>query len=870
MSTRTPPRAALAIAIPWCCLLLLSVPLWGQDDSARAASLASKQKAAAYFKRKCVYKKTAGTIRIAEEGKPRFVILVREGAPLPVRFAGQELKAYLDRMTGCSFEVVGQPTGQPAIILGDGPEAKKAGIDVGSIARDGYGIVAKPDRVVIAGKDDTTDRTKVLTSIQERGPDSYNLISDMAWDFERGTLYGVYRFLEELGCRWFFPGPRGEVVPARPDLVCQAFSLTHEPAFALRVMGRTYWRTISKRHVPIQGLCKKEYADLAWNGRENRLWLSRVRASSEWFAFNHRPPRTRWEQRFGETHPHFFALLPNGERDLKGTSKRRHTGHLCYSQEGVFEETMRDIEAYFGGKTAQSRGIPEQYARSYAQNRGWAPNACYGNTISLLPHDGFRGCRCEACLAKTRKGRAYWATHSDLVWPFVARVARETQRGFPDKILICLAYSSYSEVPANVDLPNNVVVGVCPKTLNKTYNIVGEDSYRDLFGLIERLSGANEMPVLYWFHHLFRLGLRQTTYYGVPMLLPRFFKKFVNDLSQYGRMSFTELDHDSVMFEHLNRYVVLKLLYDPTLDVDALLRDYVTSFYGPAADVVEPMLREIETHSEEIAASGAKPTDIWERRYSAETMKRYRAQADKAVELTRGTPHEDAARLFSKYFIGLMEAGRARYVRRMKDPKKLRVANLPVRRTETPIVVDGNLSEKAWADAVARRLLNNVNGEPTQWPSEIRVVWSPQALHCAFTCHDPRVAKLKEGVLNRDYVEIFLNPQRTSPTFYQILVYTTGEVLDFRCDSRTKKWDAAWQSHAKSAFRAHDDRWVMEVMVPLRHMKAASPKAGDRWGANLCRTIWEPVDPLDKFSSYSPFMRGSFRQPDLFGKITFE
>ncbi len=33
---------------------------------------------------------------------------------------------------------------------------------------------------------------------------------------DRGTLFGVYRFLETLGCRWLAPGAENEVVPSRP------------------------------------------------------------------------------------------------------------------------------------------------------------------------------------------------------------------------------------------------------------------------------------------------------------------------------------------------------------------------------------------------------------------------------------------------------------------------------------------------------------------------------------------------------------------------------------------------------------------------------------------------------------------------------
>ena len=57
-----------------------------------------------------------------------------------------------------------------------------------------------PEGLVILGRDDP-----------EATPTS--LASGSA-----GTLYGVYRVLEELGIRWFYPGEIGEVVPNKKDI----------------------------------------------------------------------------------------------------------------------------------------------------------------------------------------------------------------------------------------------------------------------------------------------------------------------------------------------------------------------------------------------------------------------------------------------------------------------------------------------------------------------------------------------------------------------------------------------------------------------------------------------------------------------------
>jgi hypothetical protein len=50
----------------------------------------------------------------------------------------------------------------------------------------------------------------------------------------RGSLYGVYAFLELEGCRWFSPGAENEVVPLRKDLVVPREPIVEVPAFRMR------------------------------------------------------------------------------------------------------------------------------------------------------------------------------------------------------------------------------------------------------------------------------------------------------------------------------------------------------------------------------------------------------------------------------------------------------------------------------------------------------------------------------------------------------------------------------------------------------------------------------------------------------------
>jgi len=141
---------------------------------------------------------------LAENGKANAVVVVPKGAPSPVQFAAYELAAHLEQMTGAKFEVVAaKPDQGNAIIFGESEYSRAAGIDISKLKRDGYAIRVEPDSIYIVGRDDDNEQSKLLehyTREAIRTSRTYGKRPHQ-WHFQRATLYGVYRFLEELGVR---------------------------------------------------------------------------------------------------------------------------------------------------------------------------------------------------------------------------------------------------------------------------------------------------------------------------------------------------------------------------------------------------------------------------------------------------------------------------------------------------------------------------------------------------------------------------------------------------------------------------------------------------------------------------------------------
>lgn len=144
---------------------------------------------------------------IAAEGKPGCVILTQPGATAAERHAADELAGFLCQITGTVFEIRECDRDAPpsAIVIGPGPLARELFADVPweSLGGEQAIIRAGGGRLLLAG------------------------------GRPRGTLYAVYRFLQEFcGVRWWAPWAAD--VPAQPNLVVGDLALDETPAFFFR------------------------------------------------------------------------------------------------------------------------------------------------------------------------------------------------------------------------------------------------------------------------------------------------------------------------------------------------------------------------------------------------------------------------------------------------------------------------------------------------------------------------------------------------------------------------------------------------------------------------------------------------------------
>ena len=100
----------------------------------------------------------------------RTEVAIAANAPQTVVFAAGEMTNFLSRVFGVRIPLVRKPTpGKYALFLGDSPEVRAAGIDVGRLPHDGFEVCVTEDAAYIAGVDDPEqDLVRIARTIRSR------------------------------------------------------------------------------------------------------------------------------------------------------------------------------------------------------------------------------------------------------------------------------------------------------------------------------------------------------------------------------------------------------------------------------------------------------------------------------------------------------------------------------------------------------------------------------------------------------------------------------------------------------------------------------------------------------------------------------
>ncbi len=387
---------------------------------------------------------------------------------------------------------------------------------------------------------------------------------------EFGTANAVYTFLQkQLGVRWLWPGDLGEDLLPRTPLTLDPFLYRFHPPIRERLF-------FYPRH------------NIAHADEVNR-WMDRFQRCRGSLETQSHHSFQDWSDLYFKEHPEYFGLQPDGTR-LGGISSK-----LCVSNPEVLQVWLARAEE-------QLRANPEQDA------------------IGITPNDGGGWCFCPTCCAWDHPdGGRNLAGHPSMTerylrfWNLLAQGLRERLPGRTVR-LDALAYSRYS-VPPVALVPDAAIsigyVGSFPIADEKT-RAIQKDQLRQWSKLTHLL---RYRPNLFG---------RSGGTVGLPVLATR---RTIEDFRFLAEQGVQGIAIDSILFNFAllgpQNYLMLQLAYDPLQDGEALLADYYTRGFGPAAGAVRAYFEALEAaHDGMLEQDAGRREPDWAGAYPSELFLR--------------------------------------------------------------------------------------------------------------------------------------------------------------------------------------------------------------------------------------------------------
>ncbi len=289
------------------------------------------------------------------------------------KHAAEELQKYLQEISGVRLNIVDDSDTETRyeILIGRNNRLEKLGLDVNfdSLGLDGYTIKTLGEKLIIAG------------------------------GIKKGTLYGVYTFLDEiLGCKMFTP--EDIYIPKNSNIIIPEINLTEVPKIVYREL-----------HIP--------------SARSSQLFC-------DWHKLNHVSERNKYYGTFVHTMQHwvpsedYFKDHPEYFSEINGI--RVSNQQLCLSNPDVYKIVVDRMKKEIKEK-------PEAIVWDVSQN------------------DNFGYCTCQQC----RQTDSIYGGPSGTLIKFVNKIAKE----FPEKTISTLAYQYTREAPIGIKPEPNVMVVLC-------------------------------------------------------------------------------------------------------------------------------------------------------------------------------------------------------------------------------------------------------------------------------------------------------------------------------------------------------------------------------------------------------------------------
>ncbi len=359
----------------------------------------------------------------------------------------------------------------------------------------------------------------------------------------RGLLYGVYDFLESLGCRWYTKDV--SFIPRLHNLPLPDITRAASPCFEFRDIFN-------------------------WEARDPTWWVrnrlngcqttvpSHMGGQVKYGLFVHTFHTLLPPEEYFDAHPEYFALV--------GGKRRRHNAQLCLTNPAVVDLVAERLALMMRAKTD-----------------------CQIFSVSQNDCEGY--CECPQCSAVALEEGA----QSGPIIRFVNHVAEKIEKEFPDKLVDTLAYWYSVDAPKITAPRHNVRVRLCSIRCCQGHGYGTCDHPESLRFLKALEEWSRITKQIYIWHYA-------TNFANYPLPMPDYdelnanmelYKKFgvygvfVQGMGEEGGGAETMA---------LRGWILSRLLWNPSQPVWPLIDEFLRAVYGNAASGVRKYLDVFHEH----------------------------------------------------------------------------------------------------------------------------------------------------------------------------------------------------------------------------------------------------------------------------------
>ena len=518
----------------------------------------------------------AESMKIVENGKSDYAIGVSKNASAAELLAASDLSKYLEQMSGAILPLNGDVWPEKTIVVA---------VD-STIPGEGYRIRADGSRIYVEGG---------------RG---------------RSVLYGVYDLLDRLGCRWLAPSFNhyqgvAELVPKKATIeIDLSTPVVEKPVLAIRKLYVEEGHSHNAENLAqmVEWMPKARFNTLViptdysgrgmvkWDNWREKLtpelqkrdivievgghgYQNFLNAKMEDGAAGASIPIRR--DKLFDLHPDWFGM------DAEGKRQEGQNRVFCLSNDKAVEYLVNNFLEYLKAR-------PEI------------------QTYAFWPPDGASWCECPKCAAgasiPVRRDKAIGGPADQQAY-LLAKVKAAVAKVRPDVRLEIIAYAKAITPPTTRKMDKSVLVDFCP--IQQCFEVQINDPSSEINAMYVK-------EVTAW-RKAFDGDISIYSYYrkyawkSLPNLIPHYMQKdmqFYGTIPTQGISSYAE-PGDWFTYE-LNHYVLGNLAWNPSVDVDGLIKKFAETRFGSSAEAAMStyaVLEDVVRHACGIPGTSLKTVD---------------------------------------------------------------------------------------------------------------------------------------------------------------------------------------------------------------------------------------------------------------------